>query len=110
MSGMHITRQNEAVNVRLCEQQKVELTDILRLDICVNEVAFFMKILETEKDLFDDTFDDTRSKTFPAILLDEGKEVFAEWFKGDAYVGCRRDRVGERVEKVDDMRFSRMRR
>jgi len=62
--------------------------DILRLDICVNEVAFFMKILETEKDLFDDTFNDTRSKTFPTILLDEGKEVFAEWFKGDAYVGC----------------------
>jgi hypothetical protein len=76
----------------------------------VNEVALFMKILETTKDLFGDTFNDTRSNTFPAILLDEGKEVFAEWLKGDAYVSCRRDRVGKRVEKVDDMRFSWMRR
>jgi hypothetical protein len=84
--------------------------DILRLDICVNEVALFMKILETAKDLFGDTFNDTRSNTFPAILLNEGKEVFAEWLKGDAYVSCRRDRVGKRVEKIDDMRFSWMRR
>ena len=92
------------------EQQRIALTDVLRLDICVNEVAFFMEILETEKDLFDDTFNDTRSKTFPTILLDEGKEVFAEWFKGNAYMSCRRDRVGKRVEKVDDMCFSGMRR
>ena len=56
-----------------------------------------MKILETEKDLLRDTFDDTRSNTFLAILLDEGQEVFAEWLKGDAYVSCRRNRVGERV-------------
>jgi len=84
--------------------------DILRLDICVNKITLFMKILETAKDLFGDTFNDTRGKTFPAILLDEGKKVFAEWLEGDAYVGCRRDRVGERVEKVDNMRSSRMRR
>jgi len=55
----------------------------------VNEVTLFMKILKTEKDLFCDTFDDTRSNSFPAILLDEGKEVFAEWLKSDTYVGCR---------------------
>jgi hypothetical protein len=55
----------------------------------VNEVTPFMKVLETEKYLFDDTFDDTRSNTFPAILLYEGKEVFAEWLKSDTYVGCR---------------------
>ena len=47
-----------------------------------------MKILETEKDLFRDTFNDTRSNTFPAIRLDEGQEVFAKWLKGNAYVGC----------------------
>ena len=68
-----------------------------------------MKILETAKDLFGDTFNNTRSKTFPAILLDEGKEVFPEWLESDAYVGCRRDRVGERVEKVDNMCSSGMR-
>lgn len=63
--------------------------DIFRLDICVNEVTLFVKILETEKDLSGDTLDDTRSNTFPAILLDEGKEVFTEWLKGDTYVSCR---------------------
>jgi hypothetical protein len=63
--------------------------DILRLDICVNEVTLFMKIPETEKDLFGDTFNDARSNAFPAILLYEGKEVFAEWLKSDTYVGCR---------------------
>jgi hypothetical protein len=63
--------------------------DILRLDIGVNEVTLLMKIQQSEKDLFGDTFDDTRSNAFPAILLYEGKEVFAEWFKSDTYVGCR---------------------
>ena len=66
----------------------MELTDILRLDICVNEVTLFMEIPETEKYLFGDTFNDTRSNTFPAILLYEGKKVFAEWFKSDTYVSC----------------------
>lgn len=48
-----------------------------------------MKIMEAEKDLFGDTFNDTRSDTFPTILLYQGKKVFAEWFKSDTYVGCR---------------------
>src|SRR6267378_1349205 len=107
---MHITRQKIVNVLPPLKQLKTELTDILWLDISVNEVTLFMEIPQTEKDLFGDTFNDTRSDPFPAILLYEGKEVFAEWLKSNAYVGRRREHVRERLEKVDDMDSSGMRR
>ena len=82
---------------------KVKLTDVLRLDVRVNKVTFFVKILQAEKDLPDDTLYDAGGNTLPAILLDEGKDVCAEGLKGDAYMSSRGDGVGERVEEGDDV-------
>lgn len=82
----------------------MSLTDILRLDVGVHKVTFIVKILQAEKNLPGDTLDNAGRNAFFAVLLDEGEEVCAERLKGDAYVGCGRDCMGERVEKGDDMR------
>lgn len=82
----------------------MSLTDILRLDVGVHKVTFIVKILQAEKNLPGDTLDNAGRNAFLAVLLDEGEEVCAERLKGDAYVGCGRDGMGERVEKGDDMR------
>jgi len=81
----------------------VTLTDVLRLDVRVHKVTFFVKILQAEKDLPDDTLYYGRRNTLPAVLLDEGEDVCAEGLKGDAYMSCRGDSVGERIEEGDDM-------
>jgi hypothetical protein len=94
----------------LSKESNTELTNVLWLDICVNKVAFLVEILQPEEYLSSDASNDTRSNTFLAILLDEGKKVFAEWLEGDTCVGYGRDGMGERVEKVDDMCPSGMRR
>jgi hypothetical protein len=103
---MHITRNGL---VEVSKESKSELTNVLGLDICVNEVAFLVEILQTEENLFGNAFDDTGGNTFLAVLLDEGEKVFTEWLEGDTYVGDGRDRMSERVEKIDDMCPSRMR-
>lgn len=69
-----------------------------------------MEILETEKNLSGDAFDDTWRDTLLAVLLYEGEKIFAEWLESDTYVGCGRDRMGERVEKIDYVGPSGMRR
>jgi hypothetical protein len=88
---------------------KVKLTDVLGLDVRMHKVTFFVKILQAEKDLPGDTLYDARGNTLPAIFLDEGEDVCAEGLKGDAYMGCRGDRVGEGIEEGDDMTPPRMR-
>jgi len=82
----------------------VKLTDVLRLDVRVHKVTFFVKILQAEKNLPGDTLYDARRNTFPAVFLDEGEDVCSEGLKGDAYMGCRGYGVGERIEEGDDMR------
>lgn len=82
---------------------KVKLTDVLGLDVRMDKVTFFVKILQAKKDLPGDTLYDARGNTLPAVLLYEGEDVCAEGLKGDAYVGCRGDGVGERIEEGDDM-------
>jgi hypothetical protein len=77
--------------------------DVLRLDVRMYKVTFFVKILQAEKDLPGDTLYDARRDTFPTVFLDEGEDVCAEGLKGDAYMGCRGDCVGERIEEGDDM-------
>ena len=62
-----------------------------------------MKILQAKKDLPDDTLYDAWRNTLSAVFLDEGEDVCAEGLKGDAYMRCRGDGVGERVEERDDM-------
>lgn len=75
----------------------------------MHKVTFIVKILQAKKDLPRDTLNDAGRNAFLAVLLDEGEEVRAERLKGDAYVGCGRDGMGERVEKGDDMRPPGMR-
>lgn len=82
----------------------MKLTDVLRLDVRVHKVTFFVKILQAKKDLPDDTLYYARSNTLPAVFLDEGKDVCAEGLKGDAYMSCRGDGVCERIEEGDYMR------
>jgi hypothetical protein len=92
------------------EESKTELTDVLGLDVCVYEVALFVEILEAEENLPGDAFDHTLGNTFLAVLLDKREKVFSEGLEGDTYMGHGRDGMGERVEKVDDMGPSWMRR
>lgn len=87
----------------------MSLTDILRLDVGVHKVTFIVKILQAEENLPSDTLDDAGRNSFLAVLLDEGEEVCAERLKGDTYMGCGRDCVGEGVKKGDDMRPPGMR-
>lgn len=82
---------------------KVKLTDVLRLDIRMHKVTFFVKILQAEKDLPGDTLYDARRNTLPTVFLDEGEDVCAEGLKGDTYMGRRGDGVGEGIEEGDDM-------
>jgi hypothetical protein len=82
---------------------KVKLTDVLGLDVRMDKVTFFVKILQAEKDLPGDTLYDARGNTLPAVFLDEGEDVCAEGLKGDTYVGYRGDGVGERIEEGDDI-------
>lgn len=77
--------------------------DVLRLDVRMHKVTFFVKILQAEKDLPGDTLYDARGDTLPAIFLDEGEDVCAEGLKGDTYMGCRGDGVCEGIEEGDDM-------
>ncbi len=88
---------------------KVKLTDVLRLDVRMYKVTFFVKILQAEKDLPGNTLYDARRNTLPAVFLDEGEDVCAEGLKGDTYMGCRGDGVCERIEEGDDMGPPRMR-
>ena len=88
---------------------KVKLTDVLRLDVGMHKVTFFVKILQAEKDLPGDALYNRRRNTLPAIFLDEGEDVCAEGLKGDAYMGGRGDGVGERIEEGDDVGPSGMR-
>jgi hypothetical protein len=82
---------------------KGELTDVLRLNVGVHKVTFFVKILQAEKDLPDDALYDAGRNTLSAIFLDKGEDVGAEGLKGDAYMSCRGDGVGERIEEGDDV-------
>ena len=68
---------------------EAKLTDVLRLDVGVHKVTFFVKILQAEKDLPDDALHDGRRNALSAIFLDEGEDVCAEGLKGDAYMRCR---------------------
>ena len=81
----------------------MKLTDVLRLDIRMHKVTFFVKILQAEKDLPGDTLYNARRNALPAVFLDEGEDVCTEGLKGDAYMSCRGDGVGERIEEGDDM-------
>ena len=81
----------------------VKLTDVLRLDVRMHKVTFFMKILQAEKNLPGDALYDARGNTLPAVFLDEGEDVCAEGLKGDTDMGGRGDGVGERIEEGDDM-------
>jgi len=55
----------------------VILTDVLRLDVSMHKVTFFVKILQAKKDLPGDILYDTRRNALPAVFLDEGEEVYA---------------------------------
>lgn len=67
----------------------MKLTDVLRLDVRVDKVTFFVKILQAEKDLPGDTLYDAWRNTLPAVFLDEGEDVCAEGLKSDTDMGCR---------------------
>lgn len=82
---------------------KVKLTDVLRLDVRMHKVTFFVKILQAEEDLPGDTLYDGGRNTLSAVFLDEGEDVCAEGLKGDTYMGSRGEGVGERIEEGDDM-------
>jgi hypothetical protein len=75
----------------------VKLTNVLRLDVRVHKVTFFVKILQTEKDLPGNTLYDARRNTLPTVFLDDGEEMCAERLKGDTYMGRGGDLVGERI-------------
>lgn len=100
---MHITKNHKGAKLVRLQGDKVKLTDVLRLDVRMHKVTFFVKILQAEKDLPGDTLYDARRDTFPAVFLDEGEDICAEGLKGHAYMDCRGDRVGERIEEGDDM-------
>ena len=67
----------------------MKLTDVLRLDVRVDKVTFFVEILQAEKDLPGDTLHDAWRNTLPAVFLDEGEDVCAEGLKGDTDMSCR---------------------
>ena len=75
----------------------------------MHEVTFLVKILQAEENLPGDTLDDARRNALPAVFLDEREEVCAERLKSDAYVGSGGDRVGEGIDKGDNMRPSGVR-
>ncbi len=61
----------------------------------MDEVTFVVEILESEKGLLCDNFDDGSWNATLLVALDKGQEVLAEGFKYDAYMRGLRTLVAE---------------
>ena len=84
------------------------LTDILGLDVCVNQIALFVQVLEAKENLFGDDLDQSHWDAGLVIPLDEGKKIFSERLKNDAdmdVLGCA---VMERIEERNDVLVTRV--
>lgn len=107
ISGIAITGKRERGQFcSVCASSS--LTDILWLDVCVNQIALFMQVLETKENLFGDNLDQSHWDPGLVIPFDEGEKVFSEWLKNDAdmdVLGCA---MMERIEERNDVLVTRV--
>lgn len=60
--------------------------DVFRLDIGVYEIALIMKILEAEKQLFRNQFDERNRDASLVVAFDKSEKIFTKRFKHDTNV------------------------
>lgn len=82
--------------------------DVFGLEICVDNATFAMQVVETEKDLLCDLFDERHRNTPMIPPLDQAQEVLPQDLENHAHVGAVGALVFERVEKADDMSATRV--
>lgn len=94
--------RNEIRSRRRYTEEKF-LTDILGLDISVDEIALFVEVLQAKQQLARDAFDKTRRDAFAPVLLDESEQVLAERLERHADVLPARRGMAKRVEERHNM-------
>lgn len=77
--------------------------DVLWLQICVDDTAFAVEVIKTEKDLLCDLLDERHGDTAVVPALDQAEQVLAEYLEHHAYVHAVRSLVVKRVQQAHDM-------
>lgn len=73
--------------------------DVLWFEICVNDTAAAVHVVEAEEDLLRDLADKWHGDTLVLVTLDEPEKVFAEDLEDHTYVGAVWAFVSKVVEK-----------
>lgn len=73
--------------------------DVFGFEICVDDAATAMHVIETEEDLFGDLLDDVHGDALVLMSFDETEQVFAKDFKDHADVNAIGAFVAEMIKK-----------
>jgi hypothetical protein len=65
----------------------------------MDQITFIMKIWEAQENLVCENFDESTRNSFLLVTLDEGKKIFSQRLKDDAYVWRLGTDVGEGVKE-----------
>lgn len=79
------------------------LTNILRLNVGVNQVTFIMKILETEQSLLGDDLDEGPRYSMLLVTFYQRQQILAKRLEYDADMGGLGSLVRKGVEKGDNV-------
>lgn len=75
----------------------------------MDHATLSMHVVETEKDLLCDLFDEVHGNTFILMTFDETEEVFAEDFEDHADVGAILSLMSEMIKEGDNVSSTLMR-
>jgi len=86
-----------------------EATHVLRLEICMNDLTFSMKEIQTQQDLLRDLLDERKRKAAAEVMpLDETEQRLSQHLEDHADVNPIRTRMSEGVEELNDVVATRM--
>ena len=88
--------------------ERLGLTNVLWLNVGVNEITLIMKVLESQKDLFRHRLDKCSGNALLLVSLDQSKQIFTQGLENDADVGRFRALMLERVQKRHDVSSAKM--
>lgn len=74
----------------------------------MDKVTFVVEVLESEKSLSSDDFDDSSGYAALLVAFNEGQQVLAKWFEDYTDVGGLRALVAEGVKKGNNILSARM--
>ena len=100
ISGIDITKRGLVLKSSRDERdERLGLTNVLWLNVGVNEITLIMEILESQKDLFRHRLDKCSGNALLLVPLNQSKQIFTQRLENDADVGRFRTLMLERVQE-----------